>query len=158
MGLLDRLLGKPTLDRFAARLIQAMRTAGVTEELHYEPAEHRILRIRDGALVGMINLDNMFRTYCETPRAQRPQYLKVCVRSGLRPSQELPGDFEAAQPDLRPKLWPRALLEQQRLRGRLGESGPPDLAFEPIGAHLLAALAYDWPESVQSINEDNLRP
>lgn len=28
---------------------------------------------------------------------------------------------------------------------------------QPIGEHLLACLAYDWPESVQSINADNLR-
>ena len=157
MGLRDRLPGKPTLTRFAAQLIQALRAAGDTDELRYEPAEHRILRFREGEVVGSINLDNMFRTYQEKPRAERPQFLKLCVRSGLAPLRGLPEDFEAARPDLRPKLWPRAALEHQRLRARLGEPGALDLPCAPIGEHLLASLAFDWPESLRTIHDEDLR-
>src|SRR5207237_173999 len=79
-----------------------------------------------------ITLDNMFRTYREKPRAERPQYLRHCVRAATSHLRTLPGDFEAARPDLRPKLWMRAMLEQQRLRARLGEPAAPDLPSEPI--------------------------
>ena len=50
-------------------------------------------------------------------------------------------------------------LEETRLRRLYTESneGGLDLPSQPIGEHLLACLAYDWPESVQSINADNLR-
>ena len=30
------------------------------------------------------------------------------------------------------------------------------LPSEPLGEHLLALLAYDWPESVQSVHAENL--
>src|SRR5436309_1932929 len=117
MGLLDRHFGPPTPDRFAAQLIGALRAAGDTDELRYDAAEHRILRLRDGQPAGAINLDNMYRTYREKPRAERPDYLRTCVRAALTHRRELPEDFDAARPDLRPKLWVRASLEQTRLRG-----------------------------------------
>jgi hypothetical protein len=43
MKFLDKLFGRPTLDRFAAELIQAMREAGETDELRYDAPEKRIL-------------------------------------------------------------------------------------------------------------------
>jgi hypothetical protein len=52
----------------------------------------------------------------------------------------------------------RAAVEQERLRGLLGDNGvgSAELPSEPIGDHLLAILAYDWPDSVQSITAENL--
>ena len=44
-----------------------------------------------------------------------------------------------------------------RLRSVLdGEGDKMDLPLEPIGEHLFASLVYDWPQSVQTINTDNL--
>src|SRR4051812_11770749 len=51
-------------------------------------------------------------------------------------------------------------MEHMRLRGRLGElaGGRDDLLpCESLGEHLVAALAYDWPEAVQSIAAEDLR-
>jgi hypothetical protein len=124
MGLRDLFPGRPTLDRFAARLKQALRTAGEAAELRYDAAARRILRLRGGEPVGTIHLDNMFRTYLGTPRAGRAKYLKFCARAALAHLRGLPGDFEAARPDLRPKLWMRATFAQQRLRARLGAPVP----------------------------------
>ena len=72
--------------------------------------------------------------------------------------RELPGDFDAASPDLRPRFWARWGLGQQRLRKRLDDPGRADLdaPHELIGEHLQAHLAYDWPDTVQSITAENL--
>ena len=76
----------------------------------------------------------------------------------MRVKPELPADFAEARANLRPKLWSRSITEHLRLK-RL-YSGPPegglDLPCQPIGEHVLACLGYDWPESVQSINQENL--
>jgi hypothetical protein len=135
-----------------------MREAGETGELRYDAPERRILQIRDGEVAGVLNLGNLYSNYRQVPRARRPEYLRACVRTALARHRELPDEFEAARPDLRPRLWARATLEHQRLLKLLGDpgGGEIDAPSESIGEHLLALLAYDWPESVQSIAAENL--
>jgi hypothetical protein len=158
VGLFDRLLGRPSLDRFAADLMRGIREAGETGELRFDRAEGSILQVRDGEVIGVLNLGNIFGNYRQLPRSRRPEFLRTCVRMAMVRHRELPDDFEAASPDLQPRIWPRAALEQQRLRGLLGEPGAglAEMPGEPVGEHLLAGLAYDWPESVQSITAENL--
>jgi hypothetical protein len=98
----------------------------------------------------------MYAGYLKLPRAERPAYLRVCVRAALSAHRELPGDFEAARPDLRPELWPRVEIETQRLRGLLDDGGGVDPPHVPLGGHVLACVAYDWPESTQSISDEDL--
>ena len=157
MGLFDRLRGRPTQADFAARLILALRKAGETCVLRYDPAEARIVRLDGGNTVGVINLVNMYGTYLAKPRPERAAYLRVCVRGAMTYARELPDDFESARPDLRPKIWSRSGIEKQRLRGRLdGMGGGPDLPSVPLGDHLLACIAYDWPDSTQSVSGADL--
>lgn len=157
MGFIDRLRGKPTRTDFASILIRALRKAGERCELRYDPVDARILRIEDGKTVGVINLANMYGTFLAKPRAEREAYLRVCVRGSMTYARELPDDFDAARPDLRPKIWTRSGIEKQRLRGRLdGMGSGPDLPAVPLGEHLLACVAYDWPESTQSISGNDL--
>lgn len=153
-GFLDRL----RFARFAARLIKAIRAAGEIDELRFDPAEGCIARLRDGEAVGVINLANMYGNYRRLPRARRGEYIRTCARMAMTHRRELPDDFESASHDLRPRIWTRAAIEQERLRNRMGDQGGglADLPCEPIGEHLLACLAYDWPESVQSVTSENL--
>ncbi len=158
MGFFDRLLGPPSLDRFASDLMRGIRAAGETNELHFDRVERSIFQLRDGEVVGVVNLGNIYGNYCRLPRAQRPEFLRTCVRMAMARHRELPDEFEAASHDLRPRIWPRTAIEQERLRGLMGENGAQlaDMPSEPIGEHLVACLAYDWPESVQSVTSDNL--
>jgi hypothetical protein len=158
MRFFDRLLGRPSLDRFAADLMRGIREAGETNELRFDRAEGTIVQIRDGEVVGVMNLGNIYGNYRKLSPARRPDFLRTCVRMAMARHRELPDEFEAASHDLRPRIWPRAALEQERLRGLMGDKGArmADMPSEPIGEHLLACLAYDWPESVQSITSDNL--
>src|SRR4029079_16247067 len=84
--------------------------------------------------------------------------VRHCVRMALTRHKELPKDFEAASPDLRPRIWARATLEQERLRGLIsGRQGSlAALPGQAFGEHLQCLLAYDWPESVQTVSADNL--
>ena len=157
MGFIERLRGKPPLYHFARQLIRAMQHAGETEELLFDAIEGRITRHRDGEMVGVINLGGMYANYLAKSGAERPDFLRLCVR-GATSHKTLPDYFDDARLDLRPKLWARAIVEQARLRRTLGEYplGPVDPSCEPIGEHLLAFLAYEWPEAVQSIAPENL--
>lgn len=158
MGLFDRLRGEPTLDRFAARLIAALRRAGGPDVHRYDRERGRILHLRDGQVVGVSNLGNLYRTYCGLPRAERRRYLQTCLRTTGARARPLPEDFESARPDLRPKIWPRAALERARLGGLLGEpAGDPEQPAVPVGEHLVVTPAYDWPDSIQSIPASTLR-
>ena len=114
--LFDRFRGKPTIDGFAQALIRGMREAGDPSELHHEPDEGRISRRIDGKPAGFINLGNMFATYLANPAEERADYLRNCVRSALLQFREIPGDFDAARPDLRPRVWSRRGWEKTRLK------------------------------------------
>ena len=159
MGLFRRLFGKPTIGEFGEQLVGELRKSDRTSEFRLEIGESRIVRIRDGKEAGVTNLANIYRTYLSTPRLRRRTHLRHCVGVALMADQKPPSDFSEARPNLRSRLWSRAGLDEVRLRHLYTESdnGGLDLPCQPIGEHLLACLAYDWPESVQSINDDNLR-
>jgi len=158
MEFIKRFFGKSSPERFSARLIKALREAGDTDELRYDAAEHRILRLRDGEAVGTINLANMYGNYRRLPRARRSDYRRACVRTALVQHKKLPNEFEAASPDLRPRLWARADLEHHQLLKLLGDpaGGQIHAPSEPVGEHLIASLVYDWPDCVQDTVAENL--
>ncbi len=160
MQFFERVFGKPSLDSFAKQIMRGLREAGQTNELRYERAERRIVQLRDGKEVGSVHLGNMYQSYVALDRPHRAEHLKHCVRVVMRlyHNPELPADFAEARPNLRPKLWSRSLMEHLRLKGLYSDPPPKqlDLPCQPIGEHLLACLCYDWPESVRSINQDNL--
>jgi hypothetical protein len=114
--------------------------------------------VRGGELVGQINPANMYRAYVDASRRERPGHLKACVRLALNANRQLPDDYELAKIDLRPRLWTRSTVEFMGLRQRAGvsEAGGAELVSVPVGGHLLACLAYDWPDSVQSVRPDLL--
>ena len=156
MGLIDRLLGRPTMNRFAGAFIYALHAAGDADDLRYDADGGCIFRLVDGEPGGVINLGNMFHAYEQTPRSRRAEALHAFVRAALARLRKLPEDYEAARPDVRARIWSRASWEDQRLRGQLGEAGGPDLPSEPVGEHLVATLAFDWPEAVQSVGAYDL--
>jgi hypothetical protein len=107
MGYLEGIFERLKFARFAAKLMRAIREAVGTDELRFDAAERRILQIRDGKVVGAINLANLYGNYRRTPRAHRPDFLQVCVRMAMAQHRELPDEFAAARSGLRPRLWAR---------------------------------------------------
>ena len=102
MGLLDRLFGPPTKDKFARLMADAIRAAGEPTPLRYEAERNRL--VVDGAAFGFFNLDNAYREYCSTPAGQRPDVVRRFVRVWLTKHREMPGEFEDVRPDLLPVI------------------------------------------------------
>jgi hypothetical protein len=58
---------------------------------------------------------------------------------------------------LRVKRYSRATLEFQRLQNQIKGAGDgPYPPFVPLGEHLVAIPASDWPESTQTVSDDHL--
>ena len=82
--------------------------------------------------------------------------MQQLVRATLSHLKKPPKDFDDARQDLRPKIWMKASLERTRLQHELEGLPHISLSTEEIGSHLLAGLVYDWPASMQSINDEAL--
>lgn len=154
MGLFSRLLGRPTPDDFAVMMIGALRAVGDRKERRYDPERFRLVMYEDGQPKGDINLANIYRQYQETPRTGRRYYLSQTAVAFARGTRELPSDYAEARDNLRPKLWSRGGLAQSQRQGILdgrSENVEDFVSFIPVGEHLLGTVAYDWPESTQTI-------
>ena len=153
MGLLDRLFGPPSRDKFAASFIAALREAGDQREAVYDPQEFRLEYAGGG---GYTFLGNFYDEYCALPRSERPNCLRLQVRGSLSHLKEMPEEFEDAKCDIYPKIWTRATLEKMRLQQRLNGGDPPNIPTQLIGEHLEVSLAYDLPEAVRTISQGDL--
>lgn len=154
MGKRGRSAGKPTLDQFVADLMDTILGSGYPGELRYEDGQ--IVQIMDGKVVGVVNPANVFHNYAEAAKADRPAILEQFAQMVLRTGRKLPETYDLAKADLRPRIWARSALELERLRGVLGEGEGADLVSVPVGEHLSACLAYDWPDTVSSIPPSTL--
>jgi hypothetical protein len=133
-------------------VINLLRLSGDEATAEYLPAEQRIVRRIEGEAVGFINLASMYQTYLAKGRAERAEYLNTIMAQSLTGPRDLPEDYEAARANLRVKIWARAGLASDELQMELdGMDGRPDLRAVPIGEHLLAAIAYDFPDRVQTV-------
>jgi hypothetical protein len=106
----------------------------------------------DGEAVGAITLTSIYQTYLAKSRSERTGYLRDFVSPSLAGPRDVPEDYESARPNLRIKLWSRAGLASTDLQIALDGTGEAtDLRAVPIGEPLLAAVAYDFPDRVQTV-------
>ena len=129
MGIVDRLFGPPSRDKFADIFMAALRAAGDQRKVVYDPEEFR-LEYGEG---GYTYLGNFYDEYCALPRAKRNECLHMQVRGSLSHLKEMPEEFEFAKCDIYPKIWTRATLEKMRLQQRLEGKDPPDIPTQLIG-------------------------
>ena len=154
MGLLDRWFGNPSRDKYAKMFMQALRDAGDQRAMHYDREEFVLKCGGDGA--GVAFLWNFYADYCAAPRGDRSQLLKMQVRGALSHLKEMPEEFDDAKCDIYPKVWPRAALENTRLRQRVSGEKALDIPTQIIGEHLELSLCYDLPEAVRTISQSDL--
>lgn len=156
MGLLDRILGPPTKEKFANLFMAALREAGDTRTVSVDEHEFRLNFHSSGQDRGVLNLSNLYIEYCNVDKSDRKRCLKDMVRAALSHLKEMPEDFSDASHDIRPRIWTRSTFEQLRLRQQIEGGKPIDWPLEPIGEHLYLSLVYDLPESVRSISNEDL--
>lgn len=155
MGLFDKLFGPPTKDKFAQMILAGIRQAGETREIQYDPAAFR-LHVGAGKNSNQLFLENGYQEYCAAPKGVRDQVVGLLVRSWFTVAMKLPEDFEDAKPDLLPVVRSRSYFELTKLRLQLEGETPSDWAYQCVGDHLAAALAYDLPQAMQLMNAQQL--
>lgn len=156
MGLIEKFFGPPSQDRFARSLLAALRRAGDPREARYNPEKFQIRFYDAGRDAGIANLRNFYDEHCRIPRSERQRHLRHIVRGLLTYLKQVPDEFEDARPDLRPIVRARSYFEFLRLQSEIEGHESPDIPFHDVGDHLSAALVYDLPESMQSINREQL--
>ena len=154
MGLRDWFSGRPSRERFAKIVIDAMRAAGEKRGLVYDP-EQFCLRL-EGESGTVSNLGNMYQEYCAAPRSQRKQLLKRLIQGWFVQFQELPDEFGDLHPDLLPVVRPRAYFEFIGLHGEADTPECPIPPYQVLGDYLGIGLVYDRPTSMQVITQRDL--
>ena len=93
MGFLDKFLGRPDQDKFAALLMRRLRDAGDTRTAQYDKQQFQLIFSRDGEEAGIANLQNIFSEYSGLDRSQRDTAVQHYVRSLLAVEKDIPEEF-----------------------------------------------------------------
>lgn len=165
MSLITRFFGPPSQDQFANSVIRAFREAGDPRRFSYEADQFRLIvpgepsepdDDDDSTSLEILNLHNFFAEHCRLSRVQRKEHLKQVVRGVSQGRIEMPDEFSHAAPDLRPRIWPRAMFARLDLQQRIEGGNEVDVPRYLIGNHLALGLVYDLPHSMRSISGDDL--
>jgi uncharacterized protein YtpQ (UPF0354 family) len=154
MGLLKKLFGPPSKDRFAKLVLAGIRRAGERREIVYDQGEFRLHTTERKGMI--LNLDNAYPEYCDAPKSARPEVLRKWVRLWFSERHEIPDEFEHVRMDLRPVVNSRSHYELFNLQFQLeGREVAPRPHFV-LGEHFAVGLVYDLPETMQHVTQDNL--
>jgi uncharacterized protein YtpQ (UPF0354 family) len=155
MNFLDSFFGPPSEAAFAKILIEALHRAGDDHLYAYDEAGHRLMVSKGGADVGVLNLPNLYSTFCRLAKQDRPDWLKkTCI--GLLNRVEIPADFEDAKPDLRPTIRSRSFLDSIRLGAEADGTQYVEFPSIRVSEHLMACLVYDLPQAIRFVNQEKL--
>ena len=106
------------------------------------------------------NLRSVYESYRRHEPETREDYLRqliqvqVSVASGVDSVRN--ATLAEARERLRPKLWNRAMFTQATLQAIIddGHASALDTPTRQVGQHLLLSIAYDTPDSIQTIPRD----
>jgi len=152
MGLLHRFFGPPSRRKFADLMIEAIRKTGVSAPIEFIEKDFKLLIGKDHHCF----LNNIYAEYCAAPKANRSAALDQFAKSAI--PLEVPDRFEDALPDIVPRIRERifysTLRMQCELQGHSLMEVPPHTV---IGEHFALGLGYDGPNSIVTIDRDNLK-
>jgi hypothetical protein len=144
-----------TPDAFARKMMKALRQAGVTETLRYDPQRF--------ALVGQgeIFLASAHQQYQKSSLFRRGGVLRHFARAfAVAPSQVIPPRFDDARGNLVPVVRSGAYLDQGLLLGRTssstGAQGRAPARFVDLSSSLYYGFAYDTPTALALFGGDQL--
>jgi uncharacterized protein YtpQ (UPF0354 family) len=154
MGIMDRLFGPPSRDKFAHLVMDGLRTAGESREIVYD-REQFCLRI-DDEHGQTANLVNLYGEFCSVPRDQREMVVRNTVRSWFLSGKEIPESFEDARYDLLPTVRSRSFIEFTILQLTNEGNRGPNWPYQILGEHMAVGLVYDLPQAMRSISQEDL--
>ncbi len=141
---------------FADLVAQKLINAGDSRETRFDAEEFQIVFLEDDKECGVLNLGNLYAEFSRLDEEHRDQRISEIARAALSHMKPIPDEFSDASYDLRPRLWARSTFENMRLRNLIDGGPEPNWPIEAIGSHLILSLVYDLPESVRSVNGDEL--
>lgn len=151
MGFLKRLFGGlPSEHEFAAMVASSLRDIGAPEPIEYVEDEFTLVT---GDL-RQVFLGNMYRDYCDAPKANRQSMFERYVRAHL---DQLPRTLAEAEPHLLPSVRHRVTLEAMKLQAELMPEATFDAPFVLLAEHLSQAAAYDTEHSTATVSADVLK-
>jgi len=156
MNSLDKFFGPPSKDKFARRMMAAIRKAGENAPLHYDPKQFRLYREGDGK--NEMNLVNAYNEYCAAPKDKKEIVFRNFVRTWFCYRREIPTEFEDVKHDLLPGVRNRLFFELTVMewRAKAEEGAKFDWPFRVLADCLGVGLVYDLPESMVQVQQHAL--
>ncbi len=144
----------PERAKFAFDMTQVIRDAGEKAWIDFDSKRFRLAIDPGGPGACYLNLENAFIEHGAAPPEERRAVLErwASVRK-----VELPVRFDAARPRLLPLVRERLAYELTKLSLQIeGETDDAEPAHRPFAGHLVVALGYDHPTSIQHLTEHDL--
>ena len=147
-------MGKPseplTQDEFAQWVSDGIRKAGATADIVYDRERFCLSQgDKDGTV---LFLTNAYNEYCSAPEPVRLKVFQKYVRSWFIGAMTLPDSFDDLHPDVLPIVRARSYFDLNRTNAGKGTVLP----HQVLGEHLAVGLAYDLPQAMRSITQENL--
>jgi hypothetical protein len=139
---------------FAQELIDAIRRAGVRAPIGYDAAGFK-LTLFDGGSHELF-LANAFAEYQAARRKDRKRVIDRYAWFARTPHGGPPENFEEARAHLRPRVRSRFEYEALWLQRELGATLARQISWRVIAEDYAVALAYDLPDAVQMVNDEQL--
>lgn len=155
MGLFGNLSGKPSKDKFAELVTEAILQAGENNPIKYDANKFRI--VSSGNESRTFNLGNVYDEYCAAPRPKREIVLGNIVKSWFADRKELPTDFEDVHPDLLPAVRNRSYYELAQLELKVEGASEFNWHYRVLGEHLGISLVYDLPEAIVQLQDHHFK-
>ncbi|MAT13807.1 MAG: hypothetical protein CMJ46_00890 [Planctomyces sp.] len=136
--------------QFATLVAKQLKELGETD-IKYYPRTFSLKHGKDG----MLNLHNFYREAEGLGEEELKAFAQKIARQ-MTGKKEYPAEFEEARSHLLPKVWPFVSLYETKLKTIIKGEEPFHLPTVPLGPHLRLGVVYDLPETMQSVNEDQL--
>jgi hypothetical protein len=137
---------------FACRVIEALRAAGETCRLEFDPASFTIRR--DGKQ--WCFLGHIFDEYVNTPDWAHQEVMGKIVDGLLSTPRHVPSSFDEVRCGLRPEVRGRAYFSESELFAEVVNDPLAARPYLPIGDHHAAGIVYDTPTALREITRRKL--
>ena len=156
MAMPDRFSAKPSKDKFARMVSNALRDAGIRGELNYHSEGFAIVfKIADGTSF-TANLDNIYTDFGEANKEHRNAELKKYAAGIVAIQLSPPADYQIAKRNLLP-LVRSAIDDLGTLRHfEEGDVEEPSVSSQPLIADIVVQLGFDSEHSICRIAPQQL--
>ena len=140
MGLLRKLLRKPSSRQFGKMMIKTLRDGGIDVPMEFD---HQKFRISFEG--GFFNLHNYHDQYCKASRRDRTILLNDAVQMFIQLTTGLPEDFEDAKDRIFPRIRDADFYPIVAISMQIEETQFPNIPTKNLSDHLTVELCYDAP-------------